>query len=142
MSTPNRNPVGVLAAFAVAVAVMSACTTGPECSEPADAWLDTLASAFYPEHKDATIARAAYIEADTSDGTAYYVALEVEGVEGVAVFGTSEAPLQADPGLIAAANAAAEELTDLGIDIPSDSPAGEQLKDLAATSEAATCLEE
>ncbi len=90
----------------------------------------------------ATITRAAYIEAETSAGTAYYVALEVEGVDGVAVFGTSEHPLQSDPGLIAAANATAEELSDLGIDIPQDSPAGELLKDPDAMREAATCLEE
>jgi len=34
----------------------------------------------------------------------------VEGVDGIAVFGTSKPPLQSDPGLIAAANGPASQL--------------------------------
>ena len=61
------------------------------------------------------------------------------GVDGVAVFGTSEPPLQFDPALIAAANAPASQLSDLGADIPEDSPAGPLLLDDNATSAAESC---
>jgi hypothetical protein len=46
----------------------------------------------------------------TSEGTAYYVAVSVEGISGVAVFGTSDPPLKADTNLITAANPAAGRL--------------------------------
>jgi len=68
------------------------------------------------------------------------VAVTVEGVSGVAVFGTSDPPLQADPGLMAASNFSAKSLSDLGADIPRDSPAGILLLDLAGTSLAESCL--
>jgi hypothetical protein len=51
---------------------------------------------------------------DTSEGAAYYVAVKGSGVSGVAVFGTSDPPRQADPRLIAAANSTASQLSDLG----------------------------
>jgi hypothetical protein len=76
---------------------------------------------------------------DTSEGTAYYVAVTVDGVSGVAVFGTSDPPLQSDPGLIAAANRAATQLSDLGADIPKDSPAGALLLDDDGVSAAQSC---
>lgn len=110
-----------------------------ECQQPATAWLDTLQSAFYRDYRDAAITASGYVEADTSEGTAYYVAVNVEGVAGTAVFGTSDPPLQADPGLIAAANSAASQLSDLGADIPEDSPAGVLLLDDDGTSAAESC---
>lgn len=113
--------------------------SGP-CETPADAWLDTLQSAFFREHRDAAITDSAYIEHDTAGGVAYYVAVTVEGVSGVAVFGTSDPPLQADPGLMAASNFSAKSLSDLGADISRDSPAGLLLLDLAGTSVAESCL--
>jgi len=80
------------------------------------------------------------VEASTSEGEAYYVGVQVEGVSGVAVFGTSEEPLISDPGLIAGANSPARQLSDLGIDIPLDSPAGALLLDHDATLAAEACL--
>lgn len=112
----------------------------PECDEPAVGWLDTLRSGFYREHRNAAIQQSGYVEADTPEGTGYYVAIEVDGVDGIAVFGTSEAPVQSDPGLIAAANEAASELSDLGADIQSDSPAGQLLLDPEGTAAAEACL--
>ena len=41
------------------------------------------------------------MKADTSKGTAYHVAVKVEGAAGVAGVGTSDPPLQVDPGIIA-----------------------------------------
>jgi hypothetical protein len=111
-----------------------------ECEQPATAWLDTLQSAFYQEYRSDPITSSAYVQADTSEGTAYYVAVSVEGISGVAVFGTSDPPLQADPGLIAGANSTANQLSDLGIDIPEDSPAGALLLDDDATSASESCL--
>jgi hypothetical protein len=46
------------------------------------------------------------------------VAVNVDGAAGTAVFGTSDPPLQSDPGLIAGANSTATQLSDLGVDIP------------------------
>jgi hypothetical protein len=111
------------------------------CPVAASAWLDTLETAFYPEFQDAPggITSSAYVEVDTSEGTAYYVAVTVDGVSGVAVFGTSEPPLQSDPGLIAAANEAATQLSDLGADIPEDSPAGALLLDDDGVSAVQSC---
>jgi hypothetical protein len=80
-----------------------------------------------------------FVEADTSEGKAYYVAVAVEGVDGVAVFSTSEPQLQSDPGLIAAANSAASQLSDLGAVIPEDSSAGALLLDDDATLPAESC---
>jgi hypothetical protein len=111
-----------------------------ECLEPATAWLDTLQSAFYPEHRDAAITSSAYVETETSEGTAYYVAVTVDGVSGVAVFGTSDPPLQSNPGLMAGANAAAVELSDLRIDFSEDSSAGALLLDDGGTAAAESCL--
>src|SRR5688572_22381161 len=88
-------------------------TSTATCQEPLQAWIRTLESAFIGEHEGAAIEESAYVEAETSEGTAYYVAVRVDGVSGVAVFGTSDAPTQADPGLIAVANDAASELSDL-----------------------------
>jgi hypothetical protein len=85
------------------------------CRQPADSWIDTLQSAFYPDYQSAGITSSAYVVADTSEGEAYYVAVEVDGVSGVAVFGTSDPPLQSDPGLIAAANSAASRASKPGI---------------------------
>ena len=112
-----------------------------DCLLPASAWLDTLETAFYPEFQDAPggVTSSAYVEADTSEGTAYYVAVTVDGVSGVAVFETSDPPLQADPGLIAAANQAATQLSDLGADIPEDSPAGALLLDDDGISAVQSC---
>jgi hypothetical protein len=111
-----------------------------QCVQPSTAWLDTLQSAFYQEFRSEPITSSWYVEADTSEGTAYYVAVTVEGVSGVAVFGTSDPPRQADPGLIAGANATAHQLSDLGIDIPEDSSAGALLLDDDATSAAESCI--
>ena len=115
-------------------------STTPSCDGPDSAWLDTLQSAFYAEYRDAAINDAAYVEQSTDQGTAYYVAVSVEGVSGVAVFSTSDPPLQADPGLIAAANSAASQLSDLGADISPDSPAGTLLLDSGGISAAESCL--
>jgi len=108
-----------------------------DCLHPGIAWLGTLQSAF---RRDLGISSSAYVEVDTSEGTAYYVAVRVEGIPGVAVFGTSDPPLRADPGLIAAANSTARQLSDLGAEIPEDSPAGALLLDEGGTSAAASCL--
>jgi hypothetical protein len=72
--------------------------------------LDTLQSAFNRKYRRAAITSSAYVHADTSEGTAHYVAVSVEGIFGVAVFGTSDPPLQADTSLITAANSAARQL--------------------------------
>jgi hypothetical protein len=77
-----------------------------------------LKSALYKEYRSAAITSSAYVETETSEGTAYYVAVNVDGVAGTAVFGTSDPPLQSDPGLIAGANSTATQLSNLGIDIP------------------------
>jgi hypothetical protein len=82
------------------------------CLRPARAWLDTLQSSFDRKYRSATITSSAYIHADTSEGTGYYVVVSVEGISGVAVFGTSDPPLQADATLITAANSAAGRLFD------------------------------
>jgi hypothetical protein len=111
-----------------------------DCLQPAGAWLDTLQSASYTEYRSEAITSSAYVETETSEGTAYYVAVNVDGVAGTAVFETSDPPLQSDPGLIAAANATATQLSDLGIDIPQDSSAGALLLDDAETSAAESCL--
>jgi hypothetical protein len=42
-----------------------------DCQEPAAAWLDTLQSAFYRDYRDVAITASGYVEADTSEGTAY-----------------------------------------------------------------------
>lgn len=81
-----------------------------DCLRPAKRWLATLQSAFNREYRSAAITSSAYLHADTSEGTAYYVAVTVEGISGVAVFGTSDPPLQADTNLITAANPAAGRL--------------------------------
>ena len=81
-----------------------------DCLRPARAWLDTLQSAFNRKYRSAAITSSAYVQADTSEGTAYYVAVSVEGISGVAVFGTSDPPLQADTNLITAANSVAGRL--------------------------------
>lgn len=104
------------------------------CRQPAAAWLATLQSGFYSQYRDASMTALGYVEADTSEGKVMVV-----GVDGVAVFGTSEPPLQSDPGLIATANDAASQLSDLGADIPEDSPAGALLLDDDATSAAELC---
>ena len=133
--------VAMVVVVAVAASVASNDTSGggddtsgggddaADCHEAAAAWLETLQSAFYREYRNAAITPSGYVEADTSEGRAYYVAVKVEGVAGVAVFGTSDPPLQADPGLIAAANSAASQLSDLGADISEDSSAGTLLLD-------------
>lgn len=122
-------------------ASVSQSATFSGCAQPADAWLDTLAGEFYPDHRDATIERAAYVEVETTDGSdAFYIALEVDTVGRVAVFGTSKPPLRSDLGLTAAANAAAEELSDLGLDIPVNSSAGQLLKDANGVATAEACL--
>jgi hypothetical protein len=77
---------------------------------PQGRWLDTLQSAFNREYRSAAITSSAYVHADTSEGMAYYVAVTVEGISGVAVFGTSDPPLQADTNLITASNPAAGPL--------------------------------
>jgi hypothetical protein len=109
------------------------------CLQPATAWLDTLHTAFYRRYLDEPITSSAYVEADTSEGTAYYVAVTVDGVLGAAVFGTSDPPLKSNPGLIAAANPAAVQLSDLGADIRKDSPAGTLLLDGDGTAAAESC---
>jgi hypothetical protein len=137
--------VVVVAAIGTAVGVGEGRTGADEaalyCPVAANAWLDTLESAFYPEFQDAPggITSSAYVEVDTSEGAAYYVAVTVDGVSGVAVFGTSQPPLQSDPGLIAAANEAATQLSDLGADIPEDSPAGALLLDDDGVSAVQSC---
>jgi len=110
-----------------------------ECLQPATAWLDTLQGGFYKEYRNDSITSSAYVEADTSEGTAYYVAVTVDGISGAAVFGTSDPPLKSNPGLIAAANPAAAQLSDLGADIPEDSPAGTLLLDDGGTAAAESC---
>lgn len=110
------------------------------CRQTAGSWIDTLQSSFHKEYRDAQIIASSYVEASTSEGPAYYVAVQVQGLSGVAVFGTSEEPLISDPGLIAAANPAASQLSELGADIPEDSPAGALLLDDVGTSSAESCL--
>jgi len=84
--------------------------TSADCLRPSRAWLDTLKSAFNRKYRRAAITSSAYVHADTSEGTAYYVAVSIEGMSGVAVFRTSDPPLQADTTLITAANPAAGQL--------------------------------
>jgi hypothetical protein len=140
-------------ALSVALLVAVSCTSTPEvgtpapgggisgCEAPSAAWLDTLASSFFAEYVGAPIKRAAYVDIETTDGTdAFYVAVELAGVSGIAVFGTSKPPVRSDPGLIAAANATAEELTDLGADIKPNSPVGLLLKDFNGVTMAQACL--
>ena len=111
-----------------------------DCLRPAGAWLDTLQSAFYKEYRSAAITSSAYVETETSEGTAYYVAVNMDGAAGTAVFGTSDPPLQSDPGLIAGANSTATQLSNLGVDIPEDSSAGALLLDDAGTFAAESCV--
>jgi hypothetical protein len=112
-----------------------------DCLLPARGWLNSLETAFYPEFQDAPggITSSVYADVDTSEGTAYYVAITVDGVSGQAVFGTSDPPHQSDPGLIAAANPAARQLSDLGADIPEGSPAGVLLQDDDGVSAVQSC---
>jgi hypothetical protein len=135
--------VVVVAATGTAVGVGEGGTDeeASDCLLPASAWLNTLETAFYAEFQDAPggITSSAYVEVDTSEGAAYYVAVTVDGVSGVAVFGTSEPPLRSDPGLIAAANEEATQLSDLGADIPEDSPAGALLLDNDGVSAVQSC---
>lgn len=109
------------------------------CSQPAAAWLDTLHSAFYKKYRDEPITASANVEAETSEGRAYYVAVVIDGVSGAAVFGTSDPPLKSNPGLIAAANPAAVQLSDLGADIREGSPAGTLLLDDDGIAAAESC---
>jgi hypothetical protein len=104
--------VMVVGAWAGAASIRMSSDEGApvDCLRPARAWLDTLQSAFNRKYRSAAITSSAYVHADTSEGTAYYVALSVEGISGVAVFGTSDPPLQADTNLITAANSAAGQL--------------------------------
>lgn len=109
--------VMVVGAWAGAVRVRMSSDEGvsgggasADCLRPARAWLDTLQSAFNHEYRRAAITSSAYVHADTSEGTAYYVAVSIEGISGVAVFRTSDPPLQADTNLITAANPAAGQL--------------------------------
>jgi len=116
-SKPPRSRTGVIIAIAIVgfIAVVSiidavsgsddGSSSGDEgmadtsdCLQPAGAWLDTLQSGFYKEYRSAAITSSAYVETETSEGTAYYVAVNVDGVAGTAVFGTSDPPLQSDPG--------------------------------------------
>lgn len=83
-----------------------------DCLRPARAWLETLQTSFDRKYRSVAITSSAYVHADTSEGTAYYVVVSVEGFSGVAVFGTSDPPLQADATLITAANSAAGQLFD------------------------------
>jgi hypothetical protein len=99
-----------------------------------------LQSAFYEEYRSAAITSSAYVETETSEGTAYYVAVNMDGAAGTAVFGTSDPPLQSDPGLIAGANSTATQLSNLGVDIPEDSSAGALLLDDAGTFAAESCV--
>ena len=104
--------VTVVGAWAGAASIRMSSDEGApvDCLRPARAWLDTLQSAFSRKYRSAAITSSAYVHADTSEGTAYYVAVSVEGISGVAVFGTSDPPLQADASLITAANSAAGQL--------------------------------
>lgn len=104
--------VMVVGAWAGAVNIrMSSVEGAPvDCLRPARRWLDTLQSSFNRKYRRAAITSSAYVHADTSEGMAYYVAVSVEGISGVAVFGTSDPPLQADASLITAANPAAGRL--------------------------------
>jgi hypothetical protein len=104
--------VMVVGAWAGAVNIrMSSVERAPvDCLRPARRWLDTLQSSFNRKYRRAAITSFAYVHADTSEGMAYYVAVSVEGISGVAVFGTSDPPLQADASLITAANPAAGRL--------------------------------
>jgi hypothetical protein len=104
--------VMVVGAWTGAVSIRMSSDEGPsvDCLRPARRWLDTLQSAFKREYRRAAITSSAYVHAGTSEGTAYYVAVSVEGISGVAVFGTSDPPLQADASLITAANSAAGQL--------------------------------
>lgn len=104
--------VMVVGAWAGAVSIRMSSDEGASvhCLRPARRWLDTLQSTFNREYRRAAITSSAYVHDDTSEGTAYYVAVSVEGISDVAVFGTSDPPLQADAGLITAANSAAGQL--------------------------------
>jgi hypothetical protein len=104
--------VMVVGAWAGAASIRMSSDEGApvDCLRPARAWLDTLQSAFSRKYRSAAVTSSAYVHADTSEGTAYYVAVSVEGISGVAVFGTSDPPLQADTNLITAANSAAGRL--------------------------------
>ena len=137
----------------VALALKSGGTSDPEgvtgpggdeasdCMPPAEAWIDTLEGAFSAEHVGATVHESAYIEKETTDETpTYYVAVRVEGVPGIAVFGTSDPPLQGDAGTTAVANDSARQLSDLGAAVAPDSPLARLLMDPAGAAEAEFCL--
>lgn len=104
--------VMVVGAWAGAVSIRMSSDEGAsvDCLRPARRWLDTLQSSFNRKYHRAAITSSAYVHADTSEGMAYYVAVSVEGISGVAVFGTSDPPLQADASLITAANSGAGRL--------------------------------
>ena len=106
--------VMVVGAWAGAATIRMSSDGGAsaDCLRPARAWLDTLQSSFDRKYRSAAITSSAYVHADTSERMAYYVVVSVEGISGVAVFGTSDPPLQADATLITAANSAAGQLFD------------------------------
>ena len=112
-----------------------------DCMPPAQAWIDSLKGAFFEHHLGATVHGSAYIEKETTDETpTYYVAVMVEGVSGVAVFGTADPPTQGDVGPTAVANDAARQLSDLGATAAPDSPTARLLMDPEGASEAESCL--
>ena len=105
--------VTVVVAWAGAVNIRMSSDEGSasvDCLRPARRWLDTLQDSFNRKYRRAAITSSAYLQADTSEGMAYYVAVSVEGISGVAVFGTSDPPLRADASLITAANPVAGRL--------------------------------
>ena len=132
-----------VAAPCVAAPVAGGPTEGRRlagCERPAGAWLMRLASTFFPE-PFAFIKRAAYVDVETTNGSdGWYVALEVVGVRGTAVFGTSRPPVTSDLGRVAAANGSARELSDLGAEIHPKSPTGLLLKDPTGVAFAEACL--
>lgn len=115
---------------------------GAECNVPNQEWLELLSGSFFPEYRDATIEDAAYVEVETSEGPATYVALKVDAVDRVAVFGSSGDPSTDDPGLTAAANGPAFQLSNLDRRVARpDSPEDALLRDPVGRSLAQRCLE-
>lgn len=90
-------------------------TMGATCPPASPDWIGLIQNGFYEQYRDAEITDSGYVQVETDDGTAYYVALRVEGVEGTPVFSGTEPPTgQRGPGILDAADDDAEQLADIG----------------------------
>jgi hypothetical protein len=111
-----------------------------QCMSPADDWVRAIESTFRGQGQQASIVEAGFVEVATSDGAAYYVALEFEGIDRPAVFSTTNVPTSAPSGLLAAANNEAQRLSDLGAGAALGSPFDRRLRDANGIRQAIACL--